>query len=108
MPEAMAGKGLQDCGLIGRLGGWTSGILENTVMVCNGTVWRRTVPVFIQESEGRNCFMSQIRVNNLTFCYEGSFDNIFEDISFSIDTNWKLGFIGRNGKGKTTFLNLLL
>ena len=27
---------------------------------------------------------------------------------FSIDTNWKLGFIGSNGKGKTTFLNLLL
>lgn len=52
--------------------------------------------------------MSQIRVNHLTFYYEGSFDNIFEDISFSIDTNWKLGFIGRNGKGKTTFLNLLL
>ncbi len=52
--------------------------------------------------------MAQIRVNNLTFYYEGSFDNIFENISFSIDTNWKLGFIGRNGKGKTTFLNLLL
>lgn len=52
--------------------------------------------------------MAQISVNNLTFCYEGSFDNIFEDVSFSIDTNWKLGFIGRNGKGKTTFLNLLL
>lgn len=52
--------------------------------------------------------MSQIQVNNLTFCYDGSFDNIFEEVSFSIDTNWKLGFIGRNGKGKTTFLNLLL
>lgn len=52
--------------------------------------------------------MAQISVNNLTFCYEGSFDNIFENVSFSIDTNWKLGFIGRNGKGKTTFLNLLL
>lgn len=52
--------------------------------------------------------MAQISVNNLTFCYEGSFDNIFEDVGFSIDTNWKLGFIGRNGKGKTTFLNLLL
>ena len=25
-----------------------------------------------------------------------------------MDTDWKLGFIGRNGKGKTTFLNLLL
>ena len=44
--------------------------------------------------------MSQIRVNHLTFAYEGSFDNIFENVSFSIDTDWKLGFIGRNGKGK--------
>ena len=52
--------------------------------------------------------MSQINVSNLTFCYEGSFDNIFENVSFSVDTDWKLGFIGRNGKGKTTFLNLLL
>lgn len=52
--------------------------------------------------------MAQIEVNDLTFYYEGSFDNIFEQVSFSIDTNWKLGFIGRNGKGKTTFLNLLL
>lgn len=52
--------------------------------------------------------MAQISISNLTFGYEGSFDNIFENISFSIDTNWKLGFIGRNGKGKTTFLNLLL
>lgn len=51
--------------------------------------------------------MAQISVNNLTFYYEGSFDNIFENVSFSIDTDWKLGFIGRNGKGKTTFLNLL-
>ena len=25
-----------------------------------------------------------------------------------IDTNWKLGFVGRNGRGKTTFLNLLM
>lgn len=52
--------------------------------------------------------MAQIRVNHLTFYYDGSFDNIFENVSFSIDTNWKLGFIGRNGKGKTTFLHLLL
>ena len=51
--------------------------------------------------------MAQISVSNLTFCYEGSFDNIFENVSFLIDTDWKLGFIGRNGKGKTTFLNLL-
>lgn len=52
--------------------------------------------------------MSQICVNSLTFGYEGSFDNVFENVSFSIDTSWKLGFIGRNGKGKTTFLSLLM
>ncbi len=52
--------------------------------------------------------MSQIRVNNLTFGYEGSLDNVFENVSFHIDTDWKLGLIGRNGKGKTTFLKLML
>lgn len=52
--------------------------------------------------------MSRISVNHLTFYYDGSYDNIFEDVSFQIDTDWKLGFIARNGRGKTTFLNLLL
>ncbi len=52
--------------------------------------------------------MSLINVSNLTFRYEGSYENIFENTSFQIDTDWKLGFIGRNGRGKTTFLNLLL
>lgn len=52
--------------------------------------------------------MSVISVNDLSFCYEGSYDNIFEHVSFRIDTDWKLGFTGRNGRGKTTFLNLLL
>lgn len=51
--------------------------------------------------------MAIIRVENLTFAYDSSFENIFENVSFQIDTDWKLGLIGRNGKGKTTFLNLL-
>lgn len=52
--------------------------------------------------------MSLINVTNLTFAYDGSYENIFENVSFQLDTNWKLGFTGRNGRGKTTFLNLLL
>jgi lincosamide and streptogramin A transport system ATP-binding/permease protein len=52
--------------------------------------------------------MSIIRVSNLTFGYDSSYENVFEDVSFQIDTDWKLGFVGRNGRGKTTFLNLLL
>ena len=52
--------------------------------------------------------MSTIQIKNLTFGYDGSLKNIFENVSFNIDTQWKLGLIGRNGKGKTTFLKLLL
>ena len=52
--------------------------------------------------------MSIINVKNLTFRYDGSLNNVFENVSFNIDTDWKLGLIGRNGKGKTTFLKLLL
>ncbi len=51
--------------------------------------------------------MSLISVNNLTFRYDGDLNNIFENASFNIDTEWKLGLIGRNGKGKNTFLKLL-
>jgi len=52
--------------------------------------------------------MSLISVSNLTFAYEGGLEKIFENASFRIDTDWNLGFTGRNGRGKTTFLNLLL
>ena len=52
--------------------------------------------------------MSKISVNNLSFSYYGNEEKVFENVTFNIDTNWKLGLIGRNGKGKTTFLNLLL
>ncbi len=52
--------------------------------------------------------IAEITINNLTFAYDGSYDNIFENVSFKINTDWKLGFTGRNGRGKTTFLNILL
>ena len=50
--------------------------------------------------------MAQIKVSELKFSYEDSFDTVLEDVNFNIDTDWKLGLIGRNGKGKTTLLNL--
>ncbi|MEA4823381.1 MAG: ABC-F type ribosomal protection protein [Clostridiaceae bacterium] len=52
--------------------------------------------------------MSLINVTNLTFRYDGSYDDIFTDVTFRLDTSWKLGFVGRNGRGKTTFLRLLM
>jgi len=52
--------------------------------------------------------MSQINVDDLSFCYDGSYDMVFEHVSFQVDTDWRLGLIGRNGCGKTTLLNLLM
>ena len=52
--------------------------------------------------------MSLIDVSKLTFAYDSSYDDIFTDVSFQMDTDWKLGFCGRNGRGKTTFLKLLM
>ena len=51
--------------------------------------------------------MSQLQVNHLTFTYEGSFVPVFVDCSFQLDTSWRLGLTGRNGRGKTTLLKLL-
>lgn len=51
--------------------------------------------------------MSIINVKDLTFAYNTG-GNIFENVCFQIDTDWKLGFTGRNGRGKTTFLRLLM
>jgi len=51
--------------------------------------------------------LSLISVKNLTFSYDGNSDYLFSGISFDIDTDWKLGLIGRNGKGKTTLLKIL-
>lgn len=51
--------------------------------------------------------MSLISVKDLTFSYDTSYENIFDHVSFQLDTDWKLGLIGRNGRGKTTFLKLL-
>lgn len=52
--------------------------------------------------------MSIIKIENLTFSYPSSYDTIFDNVNLVIDTDWKLGFIGRNGRGKTTLLHLLL
>ncbi len=52
--------------------------------------------------------MALIQISNLSFTYDGSIDPVFENVSFQLDTNWRLGFTGRNGRGKTTFLRLLM
>ena len=51
--------------------------------------------------------MSQITIQNLHFTYDGDHIPVFEGLDLQLDTNWKLGLVGRNGRGKTTLLRLL-
>lgn len=51
--------------------------------------------------------MSTIDVSQVSFSYGGSELTLFDDVNLIIQTEWKLGLIGRNGRGKTTFLKML-
>lgn len=51
--------------------------------------------------------MSKITMNKMSYYYEDFYHPVYENINLSIKTEWKLGLIGRNGRGKTTLLKLL-
>ncbi|GEN48543.1 ribosomal protection-like ABC-F family protein [Ligilactobacillus pobuzihii] len=51
--------------------------------------------------------MSKIEIKQLTFSYPGQEKKLFEQANLNLDSDWKLGLFGRNGRGKTTLLKLL-
>ncbi len=52
--------------------------------------------------------MGTIKIQNLGFRYDSMLTPLFNNFNLNIDESWKLGLIGRNGRGKTTFLRMLL
>ena len=51
--------------------------------------------------------MGNITIKNLTFAYPGQAP-LFDRCQLSIDGSWKLGLLGRNGRGKTILMKILL
>ena len=51
--------------------------------------------------------MSLIKIENLSFSYYGYLNDVFDDVSFSFDTNWKTGLIGRNGIGDNAIMMIV-
>lgn len=52
--------------------------------------------------------MGTIQIKNVSFKYHQMTTDIFKDLNLKIDSSWKLGLIGRNGRGKTTLMKMLL
>ncbi len=51
--------------------------------------------------------MGKIIFEKVDFHYPEIYTPVFEKVSICIDTQWRLGLIGRNGRGKTTLLRLM-
>lgn len=51
-------------------------------------------------------FNKMISINDLTKCFGR--ENLFENISITINSNNKIALVGKNGAGKTTFLKCLV
>ena len=51
--------------------------------------------------------MAMISFHKVSFFYADPFHPVFNGLTLSFDTDWKTGLVGRNGRGKSTFLKLL-
>lgn len=51
--------------------------------------------------------MGIIQLKNVSFSYDNQIKPVFDQVALEIDASWKLGLIGRNGRGKTTLMKIL-
>ena len=52
--------------------------------------------------------MGTIQIKDVSFRYDQMATDLFSKINLKIDESWKLGLIGRNGRGKTTLLKMIM
>ena len=44
--------------------------------------------------------MSVIQIQRLSFTYDGGLAPVFANLDLQLDSIWRLGLVGRNGRGK--------
>ena len=53
-------------------------------------------------------FNDKIELKNISFRYSENKEKILEDLNFTIKKNQIIGIVGKNGSGKSTFLNIFI
>lgn len=51
--------------------------------------------------------MSAITLSHVDFHYTSPYAEVFQDLSLVLDSTWRTGLVGRNGRGKSTLLKLI-
>lgn len=51
--------------------------------------------------------MPKIALHHLTFGFDTNVSLLFDHVELTLESQWKLGLVGRNGRGKTTLFDLL-
>jgi lincosamide and streptogramin A transport system ATP-binding/permease protein len=75
------------------------------LIVSSEKPFKRIEGFFVLFNRGEK--MSKIELKHVTFGFDSQATLLFDQADLTIDTQWKLGLIGRNGRGKTTLLNIL-
>ena len=51
--------------------------------------------------------MAAIALRGVSYAYPGTTADVFDRVDLTLDSHWRTGIVGRNGRGKTTLLRLL-
>lgn len=63
----------------------------------------------IEDDNGKNVNnFEKVEFTNVSFSYKGNTDKALDNINFELRKKEKVAFVGKNGAGKSTFVNLLL
>lgn len=81
------------------------------------TLWQRAVPIITHEPESgytktspiyKNDFLASVDLNSISFCYPGSPNPVFDNLTCSFKYGKFNAVFGPSGCGKTTLFNLIL
>ncbi len=102
-------------GIVAGFEAWVRGFLEAVINIFSNEKIMKSYRDFLdygiveegKPAPGKQGKPHEIRLEHVTFRYEGSREDTIQDLSLTIRAGEKLALVGRNGAGKTTLIKLL-